>query len=231
VVTIRRPLLISILVGAAAILAAASTVSARRDKADPTPAPPPVPTSAATRGPVSSAPPAPSPRTTAAHAPASPSTPHVSATSGQFSLVVETDAGDIAATVGAIDVTSNQPVDPPHSTDAEWNTAVWVRQSVYPSPASGGTSYVYGHACHYHVCPFTRLSTARVGDRVQVRTPTDHLTYRIVHTGLSPKAAASLPSWASDSTAPNRLVLVTCSYEKGDTSVNNLVVVARLLAP
>jgi hypothetical protein len=27
---------------------------------------------------------------------------------------------------------------------------------------------------------------------------------------------------------PDRLVLVTCAYEQGDTSTNNIVVVARL---
>jgi hypothetical protein len=37
-----------------------------------------------------------------------------------------------------------------------------------------------------------------------------------------------LPSWASDSSVPNRVVLVTCAYERGDTSTDNLVVVANL---
>jgi len=45
---------------------------------------------------------------------------------------------------------------------------------------------------------------------------------------LSPKSASSLPTWASDSTVPDRVVLVTCAYEQGDTSTNNIVVTARL---
>lgn len=147
-----------------------------------------------------------------------------------FILVVRTRAGDIPANVAPISVRSNQPVDPPHSTAQEWNTAVWVRQSAYPSAPSEGTSYVYGHACHYHVCPFTNLKQARVGDDIVVTTPWGVLTYRIGQIGLSPKSAAALPSWASDSTVANRLVLVTCEFEQGDTSTNNIVVVARLVA-
>jgi hypothetical protein len=46
--------------------------------------------------------------------------------------------------------------------------------------------------------------------------------------GLSPKSASSLPDWASDSTIADRLVLVTCEFEAGDTSTNNIVIVAEL---
>jgi LPXTG-site transpeptidase (sortase) family protein len=145
-----------------------------------------------------------------------------------FSLVVTTQSGDIAANVDSISVASNEPVDAPHNTAQQWNTAVWVKQSSYPSAASNGTSYVYGHACHHHVCSFTRLKDANLSDRVTVTTPATTLTYRITRIGLSPKTASSLPSWASDSTVPNRLVLVTCAFEQGDTSTDNIVVVAQL---
>jgi LPXTG-site transpeptidase (sortase) family protein len=128
-------------------------------------------------------------------------------------------------------VASNEPVDVPHNTAQQWNTAVWVKQSSYPSAASHGTSYVYGHACHHHVCSFTRLKDTSVGDQVTVTTAAATLTYRIARIGLSPKAATSLPSWASDSTVPNRLVLVTCAFEHGDTSRDNIVVVAHLQGP
>ena len=80
-----------------------------------------------------------------------------------FTFAITTSSGPILANVGSISVASNQPVDPPHSTAAEWNTAVWVKQSAYPSAQSAGTSYIYGHACHHHQCPFTRLKDARVG--------------------------------------------------------------------
>jgi LPXTG-site transpeptidase (sortase) family protein len=144
-----------------------------------------------------------------------------------FSLVVTTRSGEISTNAAALSVASNQPVDPPHATAEQWNTAVWLKQSSFPSARSNGTSYVYGHACHHHVCSFTDLKEASVDDLVSVTTPSDTLTYRIERIGLSPKAASSLPSWASDSTVPNRLVLVTCAYEQGDTSTDNLVVVAK----
>jgi LPXTG-site transpeptidase (sortase) family protein len=147
---------------------------------------------------------------------------------GGFSLVVKTQSGDISANVSSISVASNEPVDPPHNTAEQWNTAAWVKQSSYPSAPSDGTSYVYGHACHYHVCPFTRLKDANVGDQVTITTASRTLRYRIEKIGLSPKTATSLPSWAADSSVPNRLVLVTCAYEQGDTSRDNIVVVAQL---
>lgn len=147
-----------------------------------------------------------------------------------FVLLIRTKEGDLTANVVPISVGSSEVVDPPHSTAQEWNTAVWVRQSAYPSASSGGTSYVYGHACHYHVCPFTNLKEARVGENVVVTTPSRLLTYRIDRIGLSPKSAVSLPPWASDSAVANQLVLVTCAFEQGDTSTNNLVVDAHLIA-
>jgi LPXTG-site transpeptidase (sortase) family protein len=145
-----------------------------------------------------------------------------------FSVAVTTSSGPISANVAPISVASNEPVDPPHSTAAEWNTAVWVKQSAYPSVQSTGTSYIYGHACHYHQCPFTQLKDARIGDLVRVTLPIGVLTYQIEQTGLSPKTGSALPAWASDSTVRNRVVLVTCAFEQGDTSTNNIVVVANL---
>jgi hypothetical protein len=84
----------------------------------------------------------------------------------------------------------------------------------------------------------TRVTTTNVrslssrthgfGDLVRVTLPTGVLTYQIEQTGLSPKTASALPAWASDSTVRNRVVLVTCAFEQGDTSTNNIVVVANL---
>jgi hypothetical protein len=145
-----------------------------------------------------------------------------------FSLVVRTRSGDLPARVAPISVASHQVVDPPHNTAQEWDTAAWVVQAAYPAAPSTGTTYVYGHACHHHVCPFTDLKNAAVGDPVVVSTPSGALNYRIGRIGLSSRSADSLPSWAANSTIPNRIVLVTCEYEQGDTSVNNIVVVANL---
>jgi sortase family protein len=150
---------------------------------------------------------------------------------GAFSLVVHTRRGNIPATVVPISVSSNQVVDPPHATPQQWNTAAWVRQAAYPAAPSTGTTYIYGHACHHHVCPFTDLKDASLGDAVVVTTPTGVLNYGITRIGLSSRSARSLPNWASDSTVTNRIVLVTCEYELGDTSVNNIVVVASLNSP
>jgi sortase (surface protein transpeptidase) len=167
------------------------------------------------------------PRSKAATPRAAPATPHPQ-NSGMFSLVVNTRYGNIPAQVGSISVASNEPVEPPHSTAEQWDTAVWVIESSYPSARSKGTTYVYGHACHYHVCPFTNLKVAAVGDLVVVTTPSAVMTYRVNRTGLSSKSARSLPSWASDSTVGDRIVLVTCEFEQGDTSINNIVVAATL---
>jgi hypothetical protein len=145
-----------------------------------------------------------------------------------FALNVETAAGDLPAQVAPISVASHQLVDPPHDTAQQWDTAAWVVQAAYPAVPSTGTTYVYGRACHHHICPFTNLKTAAVGDPVVVTTPTGTLTYAVLRVGLSPKTANSLPNWASDSTIKNRVVLVTCEFENGDTSTNNIVIVAEL---
>jgi hypothetical protein len=63
---------------------------------------------------------------------------------------------------------------------------------------------------------------------VRITTTARASTYTVERIGLSPKSASSLPAWASDSTVPDRVVLVTCAYEQGDTSTNNIVVTARL---
>src|SRR5436190_6740442 len=91
------------------------------------------------------------PRTATSHSPAArnaPTTPGRSAPrvgARAFGRPVQTHSGDISANISPISVASNEPVDPPHSTAAQWNTAVWVQQSSYPSAPSAGTSYVYGH--------------------------------------------------------------------------------------
>jgi LPXTG-site transpeptidase (sortase) family protein len=146
---------------------------------------------------------------------------------GSFSLDIEMQTGRISADVEPISVASNEAVDPPHSTAKEWNTAAWVQQSTFPDPGTDGTSYVYGHACHHHKCPFTTLKDAQVGDKVTVTTISNRLEYVVKRVGMSPKSATALPSWASDSTVPDRLVMVTCAFEQGDTSTENIVVVAQ----
>jgi LPXTG-site transpeptidase (sortase) family protein len=228
--------LLAVLVGAAAVVAAAFAVTRAGDRAHDGQRPiggsdtPPTREGAA---PSTSAPPS---RHAGPHRPTTPS-PRLEQTrqrtppavsGAAFSLTISSGAVLINAAVAPISVASSQPVDATHQTAAQWNTAAWVEQSACPSAHSRGTTYIYGHACHHHECSFTRLKDARVGDRVVAATSGATLTYQIKRIGLSPKSATALPSWAADSTVPNRLVLVTCAYEQGDTSTDNIVVVAQL---
>ncbi len=168
------------------------------------------------------------------HSPSTGSEPSTAAAApprpdpGGFALVVKTDAGDLPAQVAPMNVASHQLVDPPHDTPQQWNTAAWIVQAAYPAVRSTGTTYIYGHACHHHICPFTDLKQAKLADPVIITTPTATITYLIRRIGLSPKSASSLPDWASDSTIKDRLVLVTCQFENGDDSTNNIVIVAEL---
>ncbi len=151
-----------------------------------------------------------------------------------FSLVVRTGVGTIEAPIAplSVDVGSDgttAPIDPPHDTAQQWRTAAWIEQSAYPTAdATGGPSYIYGHACHHHVCSFTRLRDATPGDIVTVDTPASLLTYRICATGRSSKTGnLQVPACGGD---PVNLVLVTCEYEQGDQSTHNLVVAAQLVS-
>jgi len=125
------------------------------------------------------------------------------------------------------------PVDPPH-----WNQAVWVRYRplVPPVDTARGTSYVYGHACHHHVCAFTRLTRAGRGDVITVRRGSRTVRYTIVRTSADfpksgPRSLANRDTSITDRTVRHRLVLITCAYETGDLSLNDLVVVAVRRGP
>lgn len=168
------------------------------------------------------------PRTTAAWSPRPPD-PY-----DGFSLVVRTSGGDIEAPIAPLSVDLGSdgtaaPIDPPHDTAQQWRTAAWIEQSAYPTAAvTGGASYIYGHACHHHVCSFTRLRDATTGNTVTVDTRASLLTYRICATGRSSKGGnLEVPACGADSVD---LVLVTCEYEQGDQSTHNLVVAAQLVS-
>ena len=143
-------------------------------------------------------------------------------------MVVKTSRGEISAPVAPLSVASHQLVDPPHETAKQWNTAAWIVQAAYPTVPSTGTTYVYGHACRHRDCAFNDLKDAQRGDTVVVTTTDRVLTYVIGRIGLSSKSAKSLPSWASDSTLRDRMVLVTCQIEDGDLTPYNIVVAAEL---
>lgn len=220
-----RKSIFAVAVGAAVLTTAACTTASGADGGSGTPRPVVSPSRTSAQPGTSAAPTAPTTPTT--DEPIA-GTPEPGIRVGSFSLNIKMQSGQISAHVEPISVESNETVDPPHSTNKEWKTAVWVQQSTFPTDGDQGTSYVYGHACHYHVCSFTTLKNAGVGDKVTVDAISGQVNYVVSKVGLSPKSATSLPSWASDSTVPNRLVLVTCAFEQGDTSTENIVVVANL---
>jgi sortase (surface protein transpeptidase) len=157
------------------------------------------------------------------------SAPRSGASSGAFHLVVHTVAGAISVPVAPFSVASHQPVDPPKSTARQLGTAAWIVQSTYPDQPGRGTAYIYGHACLSFPCAFNDLVDTKIGDIAQITTRAATLIYRVDRTGLSPKTANALPDWASDSTVPNRIVLITCSYQASGASTDNLIVIARLV--
>lgn len=181
---------------------------------------------------------------------------------GSISLYIRSDKVGIIpakpaiapAPVGAMDAKSNtftvppeipgcpsdyNPKDPPPVAACDWSrTTVRIAQAAYPAYPSTGTTYIAGHACQHHICPFTAIQhlpdgsyTVNSGDQVVIGTPTGILTYRVTIVRSVPKHdTGPLPQWASDSTVPNRVVIVTCEYEQGDTSQDNIVIVATLVS-
>jgi hypothetical protein len=144
---------------------------------------------------------------------------------------VHTTRGAINAVVAPLSATIRsdgtvEPIDPPHHNAQQWDTAAWIEQSAYPERPASGPSYIYGHACHYHLCPFTRLGDAHVGDTITVQSSSSPIGYRVCSVGVSSKAGNLVQPPCSSGAD---LVLVTCQYERGDTSTNNLVVVATMI--
>jgi hypothetical protein len=120
------------------------------------------------------------------------------------------------------------PIDPP-----AWNQAVWVsyRPLVSPADTAHGTSYVYGHACHHHVCSFTNLAEVRPGASVVVTAGQTSTRYTVTTASADfpksgPGSLADRTSGVADRTIAHRIVLITCAYGHGDVSVDNFVVVA-----
>lgn len=162
--------------------------------------------------------------------------------------IVSGHVGDIPAApasnpavVGAMSAKSNALVTPPEGEGkkgADWNrTTVWIRESAYPSYPNHGTTYIYGHACLGAICPFSAVKrlpdgsfTVAPRDLVQVATLEGRLVYEVTTVGSAPKRDnGPLPSWASDGTVPDRLVLVTCEYVDGRSDLN-IIIVAKLVA-
>ena len=169
-----------------------------------------------------------------AAAPHTAPAPPVTTPRGPVRLTVRNPGGRqlVNTLVGRVDPVRTgggyQPIDPP-----AWNQAVWVRYRplVRPTDTRSGTSYIYGHACHHHVCAFTDLAHVRPGARVTVTSGSVRTSYHVVRASAGfpkhgPGSLADRTGAIADRSIPRRIVLITCAYEHGDVSLNNFVVVA-----
>ena len=114
----------------------------------------------------------------------------------------------------------------------DWSdTSRWIRNAAYPTAPPTGVTYVYGHACRVHVCPFTPVKetsagyTVRAGDTVTVDTGATLLSYRVCAVAASPKAGpAKQPACGSRVD----LDIVTCQYDASGASTENIIIAATL---
>jgi hypothetical protein len=176
-------------------------------------------------------------------------------TAGRFVLTLHTrDAGTLRAVVhpmtvppGATTVTLPEPPGCPWISPSQvpyrratlpagcdWtDTSRWVRNAAYPSAPPAGVTYVYGHACRVHVCPFTPVRqtatgyTVRPGDTVTIDTGAALLTYRVCAVAASPKDG---PARQPACTGRVDLDIVTCQYDARGASTENIVIAATLAA-
>jgi hypothetical protein len=140
--------------------------------------------------------------------------------------------------IGVMDVPSYVTVTPPEPEGQDWcDTSVRIQASAYPSSPSTGTTYVYGHACAHHICPFTDVRllpgggySVQPGDQVVEETPTGILTLRVCQVYSSPKDGPFVEPDCGKQTID--LVIIACEYEPGTTYDNgkNVVVAATLVA-
>jgi hypothetical protein len=112
---------------------------------------------------------------------------------------------------------------------------VWIRNASYPASPAAGTTYIYGHACRYHICPFSAVQqnsdggyTVQPGDTAVITTPTESLTYQVCAVGKSPKQGGDAIQPACGRTVD--LDIVTCGYAADDTSTENIIIAATLVS-
>lgn len=156
-------------------------------------------------------------------------------------------AFDIKAKVCQMDYV--RPLDPPGD---QLHTVCWVRQDfgVAPGSASGGTSYILGHAWAEAELVFNPLSVYAMKDvtghpsvlqdgipifpitringyHIILHTPTGVLTYKVTTAFAVSKAQAGDVK-ALMANTPNRVVLITCGVANGVDVDVNVVVYATL---
>jgi hypothetical protein len=108
------------------------------------------------------------------------------------------------------------PIEPPI-----WDQVVYWDTSALPGTDSDGTTYVYGHACKHHTCPFTALGLMSpselrqlLGGKIVVRTSRGTLTYTIDTIGALSKTGNHTLSTVSTAKSGNRFGIVLCQYDE-----------------
>lgn len=117
------------------------------------------------------------------------------------------------------------PIDPP-----VWDQAVYWESSALAGTDSTGTTWVYGHACKHHTCPFTSIGLMSrrqlrqlLGGKIVVWTSHGRLTYTIDTVGGLSKTGKRTLSTTDTSKPGNRFRIVLCEYD-GLESLSNYYV-------
>lgn len=113
---------------------------------------------------------------------------------------------------------------------------MWIRNAAYPADPPQGITYIYAHACRYHLCPLSAVRqdadgrfTVLPGDTVEIVTTVDRLHYRVCGVGTSPRSG---PVTAPDCGAAHPdLMIVTCRYDTQGRSSENIIIAASLADP
>ncbi len=173
-----------------------------------------------------------------------------------FTIVLTTrQVGTLSAVVSPMTVSADAAiVNPPEPAGCPWagpgdvenhgdvpagcdwsDTSIWVRNASFPTSPAKGITYVYGHACRSHICPFSAVQetpgggyTVQPGDVAVITTSAATLTYRVCAVASSPKHGGPAVQPSCPSTVD--LDIITCGYGPNDVSTKNIVIAATLIA-
>lgn len=174
--------------------------------------------------------------------------------SDDFSVTLHTRlAGTVQAVVHPMAVAAGTTtVSPPEPAGCPWNsalqvaqrgtdvpvgcdwtdTSVWIENAAYPRSPPSGTTYIYGHACLYHICPFSAvkqtsdgLYTVGPGDSIMITTRAGTLAYLVCAVAASPKAG---PAQQPVCNGGVDLDIITCRFDTSGTSLDNIIIAATL---
>lgn len=217
--------------------AAAAPLSSSSNASSNASSSPPAPGAPVEATPVASAPPA---------SPAPPHDPVAAAAPSSFRI-----AGP-AFTIDAnvCQMANVRPLDPPGD---QYHTVCWVHEGfgVAPGSASGGTSYILGHAWASAPLVLNPLSETAMAQAVNVApTPLDGidvrqvdvlngyaitlqlpggtLAYTVTRTYTVPKTMAAKVASLMNESTPDRIVLITCAVHDGRDIEDNVIVEAYL---